>query len=384
MVKRESQYYDFTYFERKPLAVGSMAQIHRAKIRLQNKILSIIVRFIKPGISARLEEDREILTSIAREIDRHPVYISTGNPKLSPLIGDIVQTAVVELHQPTAIDLQTAATRAYASEKRIEGKDFAIIFQTRAPAVLAHRPGSQFMIQEMVFGQSIRSFAERWGKLYPNIEQKIIESIAEKWIVTLLFGSGLYHSDLHPGNFLVDIKDGVVTANLLDYGKGGHISREMQNRILYLGLAVRARDPRVIADALWGISDKNKNQIDFLLLRMLIEYESLVARSHNLEMDFGRWTAWALNNGLVLPYDLISMNRGQLTINENLQRYRSRFDLGDFAIKYAERHPFEVYDRLVNELKIPTYIFLKAARVPILERIGKQLSRRQNLCDPAL
>ena len=62
----EKDNYSFVSVEKKPLGVGTMAQVHRAKMSVDGKVKSVVLRFIKPRISERVIEDEVILKNSFR------------------------------------------------------------------------------------------------------------------------------------------------------------------------------------------------------------------------------------------------------------------------------------------------------------------------------
>lgn len=95
---------NYTYFERKPVGVGTMAQTHRAQyIDREGNRKSIVVRFLKPEIEKYLDMDHEILKVIANEIDTDAELKEFNLPSLADLVEDLHSSVVEELNVSTTV-----------------------------------------------------------------------------------------------------------------------------------------------------------------------------------------------------------------------------------------------------------------------------------------
>ncbi|RYZ79433.1 MAG: AarF/ABC1/UbiB kinase family protein, partial [Proteobacteria bacterium] len=89
ILAHEKANYTFTYFERKPLGVGTMAQVHRAKVLWNGQIRDVVARFIKPGIDLKVAEDHRILTEVSKIVDQNAEYRRNHGPLMTPLVQSI-------------------------------------------------------------------------------------------------------------------------------------------------------------------------------------------------------------------------------------------------------------------------------------------------------
>ena len=87
-----AQNVDFEWLEikEKAVAAGTMAQVHKAKIKLRDgTVKTVAVRILKPGIRERVLEDSLALARIATILDSDPILIEENFPKLTPFFkGD--------------------------------------------------------------------------------------------------------------------------------------------------------------------------------------------------------------------------------------------------------------------------------------------------------
>ena len=365
IVESEKQNYVFKSFERKPLGVGTMAQVHRAKLEVNGETRDVVVRFLKPGISDRVEEDHRILMDVAQILDSNSEFRALGLPKVTPLIEDITKTVRAELNLDETIRRQMKAKRVYESDRFISTPEYKNELKTHVPLVIKPKRDSVLMVQETVHGTNLEKALKPYADLAPEIKKALAIEIADLWAKEVLFGSGFYHSDLHQGNFLVNITDRQIVVNILDYGMGGTISEVMQRKVMLLGVGAELNNDDYIFRAFWKLSDRTKNQIDERSLKLLIRHKVADLGKQTMSMD--HWTAYMMDNGLVLPYDFISLNRGIVILNSLLKESGSEANMTDIVKSLGRRNPLKVYRNLVSEENVRHRDLMKLGWMEISE-----------------
>src|SRR5690606_33700497 len=105
------------------------------------------------------------------------------------------------------------------------------------------------MVQEMIFGGKLDKESARYQDVVPGLKKAVVEQMARVWAQEVLFGSGFYHSDLHQGNFMLEIREPAIRAHILDFGMGGVISASMQRQVMVLGVGADILSTELIARA---------------------------------------------------------------------------------------------------------------------------------------
>lgn len=360
ILKKEKSNFKFTYFERKPLGVGTMAQVHRAKIEVNGQRHDVVVRFIKPGIAERVAEDKMILTEVARILDENPEFRKTGAPKLSPIVNDITATVTAELSQEDTIARQILAKTRYEKSVLMKTPEYKNYIEFQVPKIYKSAGKSNFMVQEMVLGQKLDKEAALYQEVVPGLKKAVIEEMAKLWAYEVLFDGGFYHSDLHQGNFMMRVTEPKIIVSILDYGMGGVISREMQRKVMLLGAGTELKNAKLIARAYWDLSDKSKNTLNETQFHSLVEERVKQISNANPELNsLERWTAWAMDAGVKLPYEFISLNRGIVIVNKLLADAGSSMTLTSMMKTFARQNPMMVYKNLILEEKVSHNELLK-------------------------
>lgn len=353
ILANEKDSFKFTYFERKPLGVGTMAQVHRAKILVDGKRQDVVVRFIKPDIAERVQEDGRILAEVAALLDANSEFAKTGAPKLAPIVSDITATVVAELSQKETIQRQQLAQERYAKTVLMKIPQFKNFVEFNVPKIFESKSDSKLMVQEMVLGEKMDKAATRWKDLAPDLKRGLIEALAYHWAEEVMFKKGFYHSDLHQGNFMIQFMDPKIRLHILDFGMGGTISAHLQNQVMLLGAGTELLKPDLIAQAFWKISDQAKNQINQNQFEYLVKQRVLeIQRGQEKNRSVEHWTAWAMDQGLRLPYEFISLNRGLVIVNKLLADSGSSLTVSSLMKDLARKHPFQVYRRMVIQEKL--------------------------------
>lgn len=353
ILKGKNNKFDFTYFERKPLGVGTMAQVHRAKVMIDGQRHDVVVRFIKPGIGARVEEDKRILQEVAQILDSNEEFRKTGAPKLSPVVQDITDTVVAELNQADTVLRQKLASTRYEKASFLKSAQYKNELHFHVPKIYEGPKGSDLMVQELVIGKKLDKEIAPYKDIAPDMKKLIVEEMARIWSHEVMFGGGFYHSDLHQGNFMIQVTEPKIVVNILDYGMGGVISKEMQRQVMLLGAGTELLNEEMVARAFWKLSDKSKNTITESYFHQLI-----AAKMHNIRIGYDeslsmeKWTAFAMDLGVRLPYEFVSLNRGLVIVNKLLADAGSNLTVTELMKNMAKQNPQVVYRALVLEEKM--------------------------------
>ena len=368
LIAVEKMNYQFVYFEQKPLGVGTMAQVHRAKILVNGQRQDVVVRFIKPDIEKRVQEDARILAEVATLLDSNAEFQKTGAPKLSPIVSDLTATVMAELNQKETIERQQLAATRYDKTVMMKTPTYKNFIEFHVPGIFPSVGGeSRFMVQELVIGKKLDKEAAAWSELVPELKKSVTEELAKLWSWEVLFGGGFYHSDLHQGNFMVRLTDEKIRVNILDFGMGGVISPEMQRQVMMLGAGIEIRNADVIARAFWKISNKSTNQVNEVQLKSLVEARLKLNIKDPNETSIDGWTKWAMNQGLRLPYEFINLNRGIVIINKLLADAGSSMSLISMIKDFSFKNPSLVYKRLVIEEKMSPLDLVKIGWVQVMK-----------------
>lgn len=212
----------FADIDAEPLASGSIAQVHRARL-LDGR--EVVLKVRRPGVRDQLSTDLDILRFLARSAqDQFPELKALDLPVI---VDELEKSAAAET------DFRVEARNT----ERIRA-NFEDVAEVRIPEVLRDLSGSSLLVLEYLDGVPIRRAREAGHDM---------ESVGRTYLhaaFKMIFADGVFHGDLHPGNVLV-LSDGSL--GLLDFGMVGRLSSELTDQLLDIAISLQRRDYRNLA-----------------------------------------------------------------------------------------------------------------------------------------
>jgi ubiquinone biosynthesis protein len=333
--------------EKKPLGVGTMAQVNPGTMRINGDEKQVAVRFIKPGLDARVQEDSAIIKLIAKDLDADPRLRELNFPLIGPSVQSISDAVFSELNMKKTIESQQRARSVY----KWNFTDFSFLkshglnVQISVPEVFNEEwtPSSKLMVQERVAGKSLDSFIKKEFSQLTNSDQQrirseIIDSLALQWMGEAFFGEGFFHADPHHGNLLVGRSGTTIKATLLDYGMTGQLSVLNRSLMLNLAVALKLGSPAAVTKCLWGLSEGALNRISFSDLSRRVAERLNEPSQTKTQKSLENWMGWSTEIGLQYPESLINFNRGLGVIETLIKETNPDASTAKVMAKLMGRH----------------------------------------------
>lgn len=229
----------FLEFEKTPIATGTVAQVHRAKVMVDGKPVEVAVKVWRPGFDDAVSEDLAVLERGKKHIVEHlnpkafNDYIShirkvlrrEGDPQLE---ADNIQTAAKVYDRPEiglkSLELVPVHGRSHTRytliTKFVDGTTLARVDRKSKSAIL----------------RSIRELS----KVYTH------------WLHVALDMRGAFavpgfmHGDLHPGN----IKAENTVSTYLDFGSVAQLTIEQRQGLTAFFRGFMAKDPALFIEGI--------------------------------------------------------------------------------------------------------------------------------------
>lgn len=346
----------FTYLERTPVGVGTMAQTHRAQYLDEAKERqSVVIRFLKPDIEKYLEMDHQILKIVSAEIDTDPELKEYNLPPLADLVEDLHDSVVEELNVQATLAQQKTGQKIYSRSAGVvsfNGQKNLLRFQV--PDARMYSNQSDVMIQELVYGKKPTKEFQLYKEIYPDLYRAISEKIAEMWLEEAFFKSGFFHADLHQGNLLASYSDHEMTVAILDFGMTGQLHTQLRESALLLALGIKLNRADLIAEHFLKLGKMNNPNVKGSELSRRVQ-----SRIDQMKIEPGlggsleAWTAWALDQGLELEYEFLKLNRGLTAIEGLLSDSKSMITTERLAERIALKNKAYVTRLLLKEPNLP-------------------------------
>jgi ubiquinone biosynthesis protein len=242
----------FSEFNWTPLGSASLAQVHRARLAKEDKIVAVKIQ--RPDIRPLIRADLDILTTIASRLNELRTY------QLFDLPGLVEE---LRFSLTRELDFTREARNMKIFSKTLSFPDLMYI-----PEVFDDYTTPYVLTMELVEGT-------RLDRLNGSIFQR--EQLARngaRIMMDQMLRQGFFHADPHQGNLLV-MEDGRLC--FLDWGMTGRIPRELRHRLIDMIQALIQKDsetllrliPHLTADV---PSDLNHNRLERDLLDLIDSY----------------------------------------------------------------------------------------------------------------
>lgn len=222
----------FEHFSEVPLASASIAQVHAARLPGGREV---VVKVLRPGIQARIDDDIALLRLLAGLVQRHHPRAHRIRPLA--VVEEIESTLQAEL------DLQREGANASVLRRHWQGSPDLYI-----PEVFWSHSCESVLTCERVQGIAADDLAALDAA---GIERKALAAKAVRVFYQQVFRDNFFHADAHPGNIWVDpdparADDPRFIA--LDFGIVGQLSARDRYYLAENFMAIFRRDYRRIAE----------------------------------------------------------------------------------------------------------------------------------------
>jgi ubiquinone biosynthesis protein len=309
----------FGTFDPVPLASASIGQAHAAMLHDGTRV---VVKVRRPGVVNQVNSDLEILQNLAAQAARHWQVAEDYN--IVGITGHFARALRAELD--------------YLEEGRNADR-FREVFQgsrtIHIPKVFWETSTSRVLTLERISGAKIDddSALTRMGIDGGDIIRRAVDGIAQ-----MVFVTGFFHADPHPGNLFIE-PDGRI--GLIDFGMVGTISDPLRDRLTGLFLALSRADPDRIASALTRVCSTRRpvNRED--LRADLTVFVGLYQGRPVGQVEMGRLAGQLLailrRHRLQLQAEIAMLVRMLLMVEGLGARLDPSFNLGEAVAPYASR-----------------------------------------------
>ncbi len=308
----------FRSIQKKPIGAGSMAQVHRARLRDGTRI---VLKILRPGIREVTAIDMEILRSVAELIEEH-----FANLGYSPV--EAVSEFAKELKRE--VDL----THEGRSTDRLRGlfkDDEEVVF----PVVHWEATTINVLAMDEIDGLVLSQLKP--DALSDGDRRRVVENGARAVFLQCL-DYGFFHADPHPGNLLA-LPGGRIA--FVDCGMTGSLDPNTTQHLANLVSGVASGDLERVITAAGAIADIDGEKLEDRGLRS--DVDAIVSQFRGATLD-------QLNLGRVLqdffgvlrahqvrcPADIILLIKALTTIESVARELDPEFELVPFVRPYVE------------------------------------------------
>lgn len=312
----------FQTFESIPMAAASLGQVHRAMLRDGREV---VVKVQRPNVREEVRKELDALTDIADTLEEH-----TDIGRKMNLHGAIEQAKLTLNNELNY--LQEARNTEILCRNLV---DFPQIY---IPSVIHDLTTPKVLTTELVHGRKVSKLTPL--QIIEHDYAELAAVLTEAYLKQICV-DGFWHSDPHPGNIFIRDIDGQSQLVLLDFGMVSRISREFQDEIIKMLLAISANRGDEVADACARLSEAQET---FQATKFEHEISTVVANFHDVDVrqvNSGQLLfnviAVANNNDLRVPAEMAMLAKTLLNLDSITKRLDANFDPQAVIRSYAER-----------------------------------------------
>lgn len=316
----------FSSFEKKPLAAGSIAQVHRARTKQGEEV---VLKIRRPGIKKTVQAECQILEDLAGLLKTTLFARDTIDPQ--KMIREITEAIFQEVDLASEKRNQVRFIKAFADDETIHVPVVYEEYCTEGLLVMEYIDGIKAVSRESVEAR--------------GLNPKLIARRASNFVLKQIFDFGFFHTDPHTGNFLI-LPENVLVP--IDFGQVAFLSS--QDRRFFSDIVL------TIVDNDTGRLIRSFEQNDLIgektdINRLNTDIEQILAMYSNLplkDLPFGRVAAQIFRilrrHNVRPPTHFTLMLKSMMTVENFAHRLDPDFNLIEILKPYSKRFVYPNLD----------------------------------------
>jgi ubiquinone biosynthesis protein len=310
----------FAWFDLKPFASASMAQVHKATLKTGERVA---IKVQRPGIKEVIIEDIKVMYTVAEIINRRVPSARSFDPV--GLVRNFEESILKEL------DFIHESVNAQRFYNNFSGTDADSRF-IHAPKVYREFTTPRVLVLEFISGFKVSKLDQIASNNYDR------ELLARKLGISFLkqvFEHGFFHADPHPGNILI-LNTGEIC--YLDFGMMGNILPKDMETFGNLFLSVRDKNIKKVIQALMALSDqitiKNMRALEGDITEFVESYAASGVHTNEMSTVLMQLKDVVVKHNLKIPMHFFLLARALVTIEGVIRNLDPKLDLLELAKPY--------------------------------------------------
>lgn len=324
----------FESIDPKPIGAASIAQVHKAKLKNGD---TVVLKVQRPGIIQTINEDLNVLYFLAELLEKYVEETRTFNP-----VG-IVDEYFRTLELETNFIIEANNIRRFA-------QNFAQDEQIHIPKVYFDFCTEKVLTMEELTGLPL---SQSLACEQPGTNKEEIIKLGLRTYFKMVFKDGLFHGDLHAGNFFIEPNNRI---GLIDFGVVGRLNTKTQTSIANMLLALATEDYERLAHEYVDLAPFNEHvDVDLFaknLRDLIAPHFGLTLKNVNLGKILLKSSAIASHHKLQLPTELMLFFKSLVSVESLGKKIHPDFDFLQDSIQFAGEILQQQYDptRMMQEV----------------------------------
>lgn len=280
----------FASFEKEPIAQGSIAQVHSARLLDGRKVA---VKVQRPGIKESINLDLAIMESLVPKFNK---FI-----KLNEIVNFV--DLVDEFRDQIINEIDFVKEANNLIRFSLENRDDKYVF---TPYLHKRFIREKVIVMDFVEAKSIKTLTEDQVEEYgEEIAKRLIYSYTNQ-----VFEHGYFHADPHPGNILINDNLDIF---LTDFGIVGVLSDRKKYTLLKLFMGISLSSTRIILTSLIELgsisNDVNTSAFEFEVRHFLDKYMKLSLKEIKIAEIFNSFIKLLYKFEIRIDRSLLSLGK---------------------------------------------------------------------------
>ena len=268
-----------------PLAAGTIAQVHRARLANDDPV---VVKVQRPDAKEQIEQDLALLEVFAEKVGSRQQ------------LRQVIDMPAVFEHLSTSLHRELDFRQEAKNMERLRGviEPFS---RLAVPVLFSDYSTSRLLVMRDVQGGPLSLAPE--GPIRHEVAVQLLESFYKQVMV-----DGFFHADPHPGNLMWQPEEDRLY--FLDLGMAGEVGPEMRESIMLLLMSFWQEDVGFLTDVslmLSGAIDRSDLDVDAFqeeIGALMGKYRGASLKDIQLGPVLQEMTEISLRHGVPLPASL--------------------------------------------------------------------------------
>jgi ubiquinone biosynthesis protein len=312
----------FAAFDAQPIAAGSIAQVHRARLADDT---DVAVKVRRPGIVPVVEADLRLLARLAEMLETRFPELARFRPR------EVVRQFAGTLRRE--LDLATECRNAERVAANFRDRAEIVV-----PKVFWDWTSERVNVQQYIDGTPSR---DPEALASAGLDRAVLAHRGAQAMLKMVLEDGFFHADPHPGNVFYLPGNRVA---FIDFGMAGHLSERRRDELVRLLGGLVGRDAEGVVDILleWAGAAQVESE------KLAADVDAFIDRYHGLPLQELRMGAMLADmttllreHRLALPPDLALVLKACVTLETYGRELDPQFDMVGEAAPFLEAATLE-------------------------------------------
>lgn len=312
----------FAAIDPEPLGSASIAQVYRATLRTGE---SVVLKVQRPGILKIIDDDLNVLYMLAELLERYVPETRLFSPVA--IVDEFFKTLELETNFIVEANNIRRFAENFSPEKNPINEHIKI------PEVFLELTSEKVLVLEALTGIPM---SQEEALHQVGVDAREVIRVGLRAYLKMVFIDGLFHGDLHAGNFFIMPGNRV---GLIDFGVVGRLNPKAQAAIANMLLALSKEDYERLALEYVDLAPfTEKVNVDLFareLRELIAPFYGLTLRNVNMGKLLMTSAAIASRHSLIVPTELMMFFKSLVAIEGLGRRIDKNFDFLAASLEFA-------------------------------------------------